>query len=144
MLQKLENLTVSLPLAKTPVKPVSSAPVTTSPSMSTVSTPTLPVTAKPAVSFVSPIPQLDGDGSRDILQPSVKCDSCCEVFESQDLLNEHIEKYEYTCEDCRLCFSSEYEHDVHEHTEHPSDYFKYNKVSPRTKQNAIRYLTANL
>ena len=89
------------------------------------------------------IPQLDGGGSRDILQHSAKCDSCREVFECQDLLNKHIEKYEYACEDCRLCFSSEYEHDLHEHAEHPGDYFKYNKVSPRTKQKAIRYLTDN-
>ena len=91
------------------------------------------------------IPQLDGGGSsRNVVQQRVKCDACRELFESQELLNEHMEIFEYGCEDCELCFSSEFEHDVHEHAVHPTEYFTYNKVSPRTKQKAIRYLNANM
>ena len=93
------------------------------------------------------IPQLDGGQyqdssySRVSLQHPIQCESCREVFHSQDDLTNHIKKYDYMCEDCELCFSSEYEHDVHEHAVHPINYYKYNPVSPRTKQKAIQRLT---
>ena len=93
------------------------------------------------------IPQLDGGLHQDSgcvsvsLQHQIQCESCHEIFDSQDDLTNHIEKYEYTCEDCELCFLSEYEHDIHEHAVHPLNYYKYNAVSPRTKQKAIQCLT---
>ena len=104
--------------------------------------------------FSSVIPQFDGCTSQPLQlvpQPSsstseqnvtYQCDNCQEVFESTNQLEKHIEENEFVCEECKLCFLSEYDYDLHEHEIHCQSYHTYNLVSPRTKQKAIQRLLA--
>ena len=64
------------------------------------------------------IPQLDGCVKLKDTVP-IQCDTCQEVFEDQQHLEQHVEKYEFACEDCNLCFLSQFEYDLHEYAEHP-------------------------
>ena len=74
----------------------------------------------------------------------IQCDTFQEVFEDQQHLEQHVEKYEFACEDCNLCFLSQFEYDTHEYAEHPRTYFTYNHVSPRTKLERTQLLADSL
>ena len=69
-----------------------------------------------------------------------KCETCHTSFASQEEVAIHEEEFNYFCEQCGLCFPSELSHDLHEHEQHPKEYFEVNKLTPRSKQRAIQYL----
>ena len=89
------------------------------------------------------IPQIDGCGSEGLVTDSMKCENCHVLFGTSQLLDNHIEECEYVCDECCLCFKTEYNFDLHEHSEHREEYFKYNKVTPTTKMQRIKLLARN-
>ena len=141
MLQKLEysmnmlNTTVHA----TPVLPIANTLRRTSTRKPSTSTTTLVAVNSSTCKDV--IPQMDGI---ELVKESLKCENCRELFGTSELLENHTLEYDYVCEECAMCFKGQYNYDLHEHLEHPEDYFKYNKVSPTTKMQLTRRLTSAL
>ena len=69
-----------------------------------------------------------------------KCEYCHFEFLSQDQLEAHAEKMIAACEECGLCFESEYLSDVHEHDKHTEEYFEVNSLTPTSKRRAYERL----
>ena len=87
------------------------------------------------------VPQLDGHDDLKLNTPSYKCETCDKPFSTQEQVNAHEDQYMCPCEDCKLCFDDEFEHDVHEHALHTEEYFKYNSLTPRRKREAYKRLS---
>ena len=85
------------------------------------------------------IPQLDGV---ELVKDTFKCENCQLLFATPQLLDNHVQEYDYVCDECSLCFKGQYHYDLHEHAEHPEDYFKFNQVSPNTKLQLTRRLAS--
>ena len=87
------------------------------------------------------LPQLDGhDDTASLNTPTYKCDTCHKTFTTQDQVDAHEDQFMYPCEDCNICFDDELEHDLHEHSLHTEEYFKYNSLTPRKKREAYERL----
>ena len=81
----------------------------------------------------------DDDNQNRIINIS-KCEYCHFEFLSQDQLEAHEEKMIAACEECGLCFESEYLSDVHEHDKHTEEYFEVNSLTPTSKRRAYERL----
>ena len=76
------------------------------------------------------IPQLDG--SKDAIS-SIQCDNCHKCFETRDQLTDHDELHQFGCDDCGICYTSQYFADLHELAEHPGTYYALNIIPHSTK-----------
>ena len=83
--------------------------------------------------------QLDGI---ELMRSTYKCENCQELFGTAQLLDTHVQEYEFVCEECSLCFQTQYKYELHEHSEHPATYFNFNKVTPTTKMHITRRLAS--
>ena len=101
--------------------------------------------------FYHHIPQLDGDSHSHPLVPQAhnlpqilpsqsqqshqppfppypcavtnNCENCGKIFNNETELKEHLDKHEYGCDECFICYRTKFHVDLHELEKHPeSDY----------------------
>ena len=105
-----------------------------------LSTTSLSSTSSFSSSIPQNIPQLDGQMESG--SPDFECSDCSKTFISQQDVDQHMEETTAVCDECGLCLMTEFENDIHEYEFHQEEYFKYNKLTPRSKQRAIQRLQA--
>ena len=69
----------------------------------------------------------------------MQCDNCDVMLENEVERKLHENNYQFGCEDCRLCFKSEHQYDVHELNEHPEVFYAHHNISDP----AVRQFTKN-
>ena len=108
--------------------------------------PSRTVSIEPSTNLLSLVPNLMGPVCALFTAASsdFKCEDCSNSFPNQQQLNDHVEKVMYVCEECAICYFSEYEYDIHKHDQHRAEYFEYNKLTPRRKRQAIQRLNQQL
>ena len=87
------------------------------------------------------IPQLDGilqdvNYDDDLDKTILRCEYCQVEFSSRDQLEAHAGQMIAACEECGLCFESEFISDVQEHDIHTEEYFQVNSLTPTRKRRA--------
>ena len=129
ILRKIENVLNSLNLPCSVSSSCSNVtiPKAVSTSQSTLTIVTSNPTTTPANNHPSEddIPQIDGltDDHSNPLPCSLnllvnRCENCNKNFESEEMLNNHIDKHGWGCDDCHICFTSKLAADLHEMEHH--------------------------
>ena len=78
------------------------------------------------------IPQLDGSRSTDAIF-AIQCENCNQSFKTKDQLADHDEINQFGCDDCGLCYKSQYLADLHELAVHPGTYYALHIIPDSTK-----------
>ena len=63
-----------------------------------------------------------------------ECENSHTTFGSQTELDQHNAKYQYGCEDCGVCFTSNEKFDFHELEKHPETGYVRDIIPQATKQ----------
>ena len=79
------------------------------------------------------IPQLDGSSTDAIAISTIQCDNCRKPFQTRDQLTEHDEIHQFGCDDCGICYTSQYFADLHELAVHPGTYYALHIIPDSTK-----------
>ena len=64
---------------------------------------------------------------------STLCGNCHKVFETGEELVQHDESHQFGCEDCHLCFTTQFLADLHELANHPGTVYAVNYIPHSTK-----------
>ena len=82
------------------------------------------------------IPQMDGSqflNQVDHALVSNECENCGKTFESEGKLQEHIERYEFGCDECQICYTTKFHVDLHELEKHADSTYARDHVPYTTK-----------
>ena len=102
------------------------------------------------------IPQLDGGVDASSTQPqklqggpspefqsnapfNYQCENCKDLFETNSTLKLHADQYQFGCEDCSICFTSEESFDRHELAEHPETFYTHHPIPNTVIQNSTKF-----
>ena len=102
------------------------------------------------------IPQLDGRVDASSTQPqklqggpspefqsnapfNYQCENCKDLFETNSTLKLHADQYQFGCEDCSICFTSEESFDRHELAEHPETFYTHHPIPNTVIQNSTKF-----
>ena len=64
----------------------------------------------------------------------VKCETCSETFQKDELLTKHTEENQFVCDDCFICFTTQFHADLHKLDKHPDSVYAANYIPNSTKQ----------
>ena len=83
------------------------------------------------------IPQLDGINQLELQSipdqnSEFKCETCDKVFESEKEFKNH-DSFQFCCDDCGICFSTQLASHFHELQEHPESHYAEAYIPESTK-----------
>lgn len=79
------------------------------------------------------IPQLDGDQSPPCTYLPFKCETCEKVFTTEAEFREH-DSFQFCCDECLICFSTQVAAHLHELEVHPGSHYASTYIPQSTKQ----------
>ena len=69
-----------------------------------------------------------------VTSTEVKCENCSEAFQAYELLKKHNEEHQFVCDDCFMCFTSQFHADLHELEKHPDSVYAVKYIPNSTKE----------
>ena len=79
------------------------------------------------------IPQLDGGACTPRSDVDFKCETCQKTFEDEDEFKLH-DSFQFCCDECSICFSSQIAAHLHELDAHPDSFYARTYIPESTKQ----------
>ena len=69
-----------------------------------------------------------------VTDTEVKCEYCSKTFQTNEMLKKHNEENQFGCDDCFICFETQFHADLHELGKHPDSVYAAKYIPNSTKQ----------